>query len=396
MRRKDRRSHRAGLFLCCCLCCAIMGLRPASSEEFSDLPMGHLEIAEGDNGTIKVLARCVAAQPLLEDLAKRAGVTLEQPRPIQAYVSVGTRPRDLQFAEPFEWIDRVAYDVCLRAKKGDGNVVTLEMIAALYYDPFLIEEEVIAKYRTEISPQTPAEGIMTGLVIIDGHLIRPPYAIAWEKSGEYDAQITVNGVPWFTEYGVGPLDWTVAPDLPPSGQFDNLDHLRYYVSDRLYPRLLKTHNGDVAKTKADANAFINTQLIAKDLPIEDPTGRPKLKRDCGLFDIYPGNFEFSTGTCRLPNTRTPDLEETTRNTIARMRASLGRARILVGVSGREPASHGPLPQDASHEMLAMTPLSTLQRECLLTDTLGGRTRSNARVLAVNLLTEDYDFMLRGK
>lgn len=388
---RDGRLDLGRLALCCWLCLTVVGIRAASSEEFSDLPIGYQEITEGEDGMVKVLARCVPAQPLLDELAKRAGVTLEQARPVQAYVSAGTRPRDLQFAQPFDWIGRVADDVCLLAKKGDSNVVTLEMIPALYYDPFLTEEEVIAKYRTEISPQTPAEGIKTGLVIIDGHLIRPPYAIAWEKSGEYDAQITLNGVPWFRVWGVQLGPATVAPDVPPSGQFDNLDDLCYFVSAKLYGRLLKANAGDVTKTLKEANAFIKTQSVAEDCPIENPTKRPVLRTGEGKWEVYPSNFDFSTGRCRILATRIPSLEESVKSRIAELDGSLRRGHMLIGgVGAVSSLSRHPF-SPREWKLLADIPSpGCLQRECVLRDSLS-QLRSESRTLAANLRSQDYAF-----
>lgn len=359
-----------------------------------DPPIGFLEIKDGPDGKITVHARCVRGQDLLDELAKRAGFTLQAERPVQCYVSIDPTSANARYWSVRKWLQFAAEECGLRFDGEDDKRTATLTQSDYYYDPFLTEDEVVAKYRTSLEPVTPEKGITNGLVILEGHLIRPPYEVAWNKINECDAQITVNKLPLFKVYGPKAAKPTPVPELPETGQFSTLSDLCLYVSMKLYPTLLEESGRDPVKAKKAALAFVQGQDITKGMDVVDRDGYPSLRSsEYSFSDIFLEGYNFETGKPFVRRVEIPSLERAVSDEITPIENQLAAGNLLSGFRTKWP--HFAAKNDA--DLISILPelpkATVLQRECLLQDGFG-YSKPDARMAACNLMDDDYAFMIK--
>ncbi len=377
------------------------------AADFSDLPIGYLEITEYEDGQLNVLARCVPAERLLADLAKRSGVALEFPTPVSACVSLPIQP-DRDLVRPAHWWFVQVLTACGLTRHVPPGAETGQVRPEHpdRYNPMLPETEVIAKYkRPAVTPATaPGEGITGAVLILRGKFVPPPYRVEvgapyrLEVDGDSAilADVLVNGVLWTqVEELPTPGEGTPEPKMPASGQFEDVLTLRDYVWLVLYPKHLKTSGPKIAHQRV-VEFLESQQLIEKIVDPEelliiyahDPHRLPNA--------LVPADYELSTGRFvddGMAINRGKTAAELGDEEADELRHLLALDRVVVrGTHGRGGASGiGGVCQFRSCLAEAYT-LPLAQRECALREIL--RNRCVARELAVNL-PSDYQELTKA-
>ena len=279
----------------------------AHADANSELPIGYLEITEGDDGLINVEARCAPVATLLGEVVARAGKQLEMPAPIRTYVTIHEPEK---WESPAWWLSRIELRAGLKASRSAQELEA----AAVYrpvvgwgYDPTLEEDAVLDQYRHPAAEAADA-GLEGAVLILQGRYLPPPYEVATNALESGNIEVRVNGVLAWTAK-VPPLstysDGSYPDGIPASGQFKKWDDLTAYIRHKLYPALLRQRGKEQALQAV--REFVETQdIVEKVYPKDHISKRFPGQQDFPGIDVrlrgngegrnvFPGNYDYERG-----------------------------------------------------------------------------------------------------
>ena len=380
---------------------ALLCTGPANAD-LSDLPVGHLKIKDGQNGTINVEARCVPLQSLIEEMCRRLGKQPLFESPCLVYSSV-YRP-DV-FHAPDQWLDLMEGDGvhCIL----DKNRCTVRSLGQLTGYHVNLPEEMIRTVLPLPIPEavTPKEGITGSVFVYAGTYVRAPYLVECRVEPDKSWRLTVNGIVVRT---IPPRKQPAKPkdvQLPPSGQFEDRMDLMRYVDRVVYPRALAEGLGQSGALNA-VKEFLKTQSVVEEVLEEKnkDTYRGRVKHFASgplqiIMKGFPGeaecvfssDYDFKNGL--VPNARIVDLPD---DALAKRNADEftqmfrgGNVVFCYAAGGR-----GCFPGETYAARLikaldAARALPLLQAECILGEVVTDRL--TARYMAVRLLPDCPEF-----
>ncbi len=378
--------------------------------DIAKLPIGHVNVADHEEGKLSVTARCVPTKALLETLAERTAIPIVFEGPVRTYVMVeGIKSRPID-----AWMryvsNRGMCNIKLLGNKWVVSVVTEAELKGI--DGTLTEPEIIEKWSWP-KPEcvVPENGIRDGILILNGHYIPAPYKIEVRDAGNGRWDVLVNGVVAYSrpvlrkpppegfnswpEYQNRPIE------IPESGQFVWRSEELDLYSHRLYrdalDKALESQEREVAAATAKQHLldFLNTQQFFIESGDPETVTIWDSKRGYAQ-SILPENLDPNTGLLCNMSGGLPPAPETMARKIAAGLAKRLPGRILVIAPACNYGSLGESGFPGGYfayfaDVLSQSrDRSLFEREAILSELVV--CPDQARFLAVNLYA-DVDLLL---
>lgn len=367
---------------------ALSAVCPGWAEDDAGLFVSSLAIQERSDGAIQVKARCVQAQELLDQLAKRAGKTVQLPGALLNYVSLdagGTW-------EPAEWWLSRLLDRCLCNMDRCNDPVWKGTFTS--YDPSLDEAAVKRLHASAAPAQVKRGQGGKGGVLANGRYVTPPYQVSFERTSKTTGQVCLNGlVMKELKQDAAPTrdPWGTVCELPESGQFVSAHDLLGYVCNTLYPAELAKGGQD--KAREQVIQFLGSQDIVERIvyPESLESLAASFSRDFrGYLTVFPADYDFAKGRLR-PSAPRPEKRQTLEERGRKEADALADAikgpylHVLCGTDAQFTVTKPEVLSRIADVCSQATALGPLKAECLLVEC--GFDPIMARSVAANLDTD---------